>query len=344
MSRRKKNELSSEEKIILLEDANKDLTKLNKKLSRQSAFEKRIITFFQEKIIPLSIVQTPKKKLVSTGKDEEEAIILLSDSHVGEIVSSDEMNNLGDYDFDIFEKRMDHLVKKTIEISGGHGIRKIHVFGLGDYVSGIIHDELAESGQETIIEWVTVAARSFSKFLLMLAGEFDQVQFVSVVGNHGRLQKQVRYKRKYANWDFVTSMLVREMISDQKNIKCNIPKSFFTTVEVMGKYFLLMHGDSVKSYRGVPYYGVERAVSELYQLLDKSGLKFDYVFMGHYHSPTILSRVNGECIMNGSIIGGNEFSLGALHKATDASQWLLGVHPKQGVSWRYLIKLGQIKG
>ena len=45
----------------------------------------------------------------------------------------------------------------------------------------------------------------------------------------------------------------------------------------------------------------------------------------------------GETFVNGSLIGGNEFSIGALGKCDKPSQWLFTVHPEHGVASRWPI-------
>ena len=69
------------------------------------------------------------------------------------------------------------------------------VLGLGDFVSGLIHEELVESAPDTIIEWVLGGSLVVSQFLLDLCENFEEVEFDGIPGNHGRMTKKPRFKQ-----------------------------------------------------------------------------------------------------------------------------------------------------
>jgi len=53
----------------------------------------------------------------------------------------------------------------------------------------------------------------------------------------------------------------------------------------------------------------------------------------------MLQTISGEILLNGSVIGSNEYSLGALTLASKPYQLFFGVHKNKGITFRYNLKL-----
>jgi hypothetical protein len=71
----------------------------------------------------------------------------------------------------------------------------------------------------------------------------------------------------------------------------------------------------------------------------QGGPRVRYYCVGHHHTASTLSDVDGELLVNGAWIGTDPFSYNALAGYRDPCQWLHGVHEKYGVTWRLGIKL-----
>lgn len=316
------------------------------KLLKQNAFEDRVCNIVKETILtlpPMNKINTPNIILSKDKKINEEACLLLSDLHLGEIVSEEEMGGLAHYDFATFQFRYQHLIKTTIDITknkmSGYNINKLNILGLGDFVSGTIHDELVETAEGTVIEWCFGGAYIVAQGFRDLAKHFNQIDVDCVVGNHGRLKQKPYFKNRYVNWDYVFYVTLMLMLRDIKNIKFNIPKSFFLTKTINNHNFLIMHGDNVKSWMGIPWYGINRMAANFTELLASKEKFFSYICLGHFHSDATLRKVSGERIINGSFTGGDEFSLGALFAVSSPVQMLFGVHKDNGITWRFPIRL-----
>jgi len=153
------------------------------------------------------------------------------------------------------------------------------------------------------------------------------------------MHRKPRFKNRYVNWDYVAYQFLSLLLKDQKNITFNLPKSFWHLQEINGKRFLFLHGDNINSYNGIPWYGINRTIAQFKELLEAKQQRFDYICMGHFHQRNILDRVTGELILNGSLIGGNEFVIGKMFTSGEASQHLGGVHHKRGTTWNYKIRV-----
>jgi len=107
---------------------------------------------------------------------------------------------------------------------------------------------------------------------------------------------------------------------------------------VEGWRFLQTHGHDVKSWNSIPWYGLNRLVTNINALEASRGTPIHHYLFGHFHTEASLPHAAGESFINGSLIGGNEFSINAMGKAGQPTQWLLGVHKTHGVTHRWPIR------
>ncbi len=277
---------------------------------------------------------------------QETAVLLYSDPHIGEEVDRDVVCGFGEYSFDIFNKRLKFLAKSMQSIIvrklTGYKIDKLCIFGLGDMVSGRIHDELIENSEDIIFQ-IMNGAFVTAQFVLELAQMFPEIEIDGVLGNHGRLIKRKYYKKRYTNWDFVFYQFLGMFLANNSRVKCNFPKSFFIVKKVRDWTFLLIHGDNIRGWMGIPWYGIERMMWKLGDLLKDKGIKIDYRILGHFHNTGELDRASGEIIINGSMMGGTEYSLMTMGEFNRPTQLFFGVHTEIGVTWRYPLRL-DLKG
>jgi len=310
---------------------------------RGGEVEDRIIATMERKVPLLAPVQSPAPTPRQGARSEETVVALISDYHIGEVVSAEETGGLAHYDFDTFMRRFTYHIDSIGGICfgklTGYKLPRLHIAMLGDMISGIIHEELVETAEGTIMEWVIDGAHVIAQGIRQLASEFESVQIDCVVGNHGRMSKQIRFKQRYVNWDYLCYHFIRLELADQHNVTFNIPKSFYMLSQVEGHGMLLLHGDNIKSWNGVPWYGINRAVTNLSALLHAQKRTFDIVNLGHFHNAGTLDRIDSELILNGSAVGGNEFSIGALFASNQPRQVLYGVHPDRGRTWQYALDL-----
>lgn len=277
---------------------------------------------------------------------QETAVLLLGDFHTGEIVDRDVVCGFGEYNFDIFNRRIKFLAKSirsiVIRKLTGYKIDKLCIFGLGDMVSGRIHDELIENSEDIIFQ-IMNGAFVTAQFILELAQMFPKIEIDGVLGNHGRLIMKKYYKKRYTNWDYVFYQFLSMFLVNNSRIVCNFPKSFFIVKKVRGWTFLLIHGDSIRGWMGIPWYGIERMMWKLGDLLKDKGIKIDYRILGHFHNTGELDRAFGELVINGSVIGGTEYSLMSMGEFNRPTQLFFGVHTEIGMTWRYPLRL-DLKG
>lgn len=273
---------------------------------------------------------------------KETAGLLLSDFHIGEVVNKEEVMGLGEYDFPIFVKRLKFLAESiksiTIKKLRGYQINKLVIFMLGDMVSGIIHDELKENAEDIVFQ-VLNGAYVTAQFILEMLGLFNEIEIEGVLGNHGRLTQKKHYKKRYTNWDFVFYQMLGMFLAGNDRVKCHFPKSPFLLRKIYDWGFLALHGDTIRSWMGIPWYGIQRAMWRLGDLLQGQGHKIHYRVLGHFHNTGELDRAPGEFFINGSVSGGSEYSLNSIFEFDRPTQIFFGVHEEIGATWRYHLRL-----
>ena len=107
-----------------------------------------------------------------------------------------------------------------------------------------------------------------------------------------------------------------------------IPQSPEIVIDIFGYNILLTHGDTVRGWSGIPYYGVDRQKAKQQALRRKNG-GFDYWFLGHFHTPT---ELEGNTYINGALVGPDEYAKNILHLSSEPIQKLFVFDANYGIT------------
>lgn len=287
---------------------------------------------------PTMLTKKPK-----TQFQDEPALLLFSDSHCGEEVRREDTGGLAEYNFEKFKLMLRSLAYSVIEISEiqskSYGIPELIVAFLGDLVTGAgnIYRGQTARLEMNVIEQCLEVADEVSQFLVWMTNFFPKIRVIGVTGNHGRVGKKNEYKQ-YVNWDYVVYKFIETRLKDYENITFDFPKSFWHVEEINGHKILFIHGDDIKMWNQVPWYGIERALLRFQELLRKVDKQFDYACLAHFHQAGQIDRIVGEAILNGNWMGTTDWTMKTMHMGSEPSQWFLGLAEKS-ISWRYKIDL-----
>jgi len=288
--------------------------------------------------VPAITVKTlaPRKQDLSNikARGSETDVLQLSDIHGMEVVRQEETLGMNQYNPLIMNRRLDMVFRKVVELvelrRGSLYVPRLMIAEEGDMLSGEIHDELVSTNVERMMIAAVRVASLLAQGIAYLSPHFEQIEVVCVPGNHARLTKKTQYKEKYINWDFLCYQWQAVFCRGLKNVKFIIPKSPYILHTVENTRLLLYHGDSVQSWMGIPWYGIERADMRLTKLFSGVNKRYDAILMGHFHRRFDMDTVSGPIICNGSVKGGDEFALGKLMVSNVPSQNLLYFHSKNG--------------
>lgn len=309
--------LKKESELQSINDENKKYKELSSNYKEYSLKLERMFNQINSSLSKMDISKfihdCKKKNKYNDNKNNstDEVLILLSDFHVGEEVSPNDTLNFGNYNIEVFLRRLQYLSKRIrykIQNSDKH-YSVLHIALLGDIVSGIIHEELVENVLGCVTDWVLIAAYALERFIMDMLEIFDEIHCIGVVGNHGRVNKKKGFKHIYNNFDYIVYQLINTFFRLNKNMTFDFSTGPFLSKEICDKRFVFCHGDNIKSYQGIPWYGITRAHSSVTSLFSSNNQNIDYFVLGHFHNSASLQHFNAERFINGSMLGLNEFSM-----------------------------------
>lgn len=332
-----------DKKLQVLQDQLKQWKKKYAYALRQLDFETNFLAVAKELIQSLPVPSKPievtiPKNLVGK-RVQENLTLIISDIHAGEVVTKEETYDFNEYDFSIMVERIQNLFGTMLDISQtklvGYKFRTLNIDLLGDMLSGIIHEELAETNDLAIVEAILLTAFVMASAISAISPYFERINIHGVVGNHGRLSKKVKYKKGFNNYDYLFYQLLRIFLAKHDHIKFDFPKSWFLVYKNNGYTVCIFHGDSIRTWAGVPWYGIQRAINKLSKMLAKKGIIVDIWEMGHFHQD---ADIPDNVLVNGSLIGPSEYSIKRLHSVSPAVQKLYGCHKDIGITFMYRLR------
>lgn len=317
-----------------------------KKVREGEVAEERVVQRLEAAIEKGDLVRTSfvSQRAAKSGTDgDTELALLLSDTHASEVVRAEETEGMNAYDWTTMTDRLRRLVDGVLSHREHHAdpITRLHVWALGDMLSGDIHDELAITNDRPTAEAVVDFAVVFADLLEELAGHFDNIEVRGVPGNHPRASKKPAAKQAHNNADWLTYRMTEALLAKHPRIQFKFKRGGYQVTEVADRWrVLLMHGDGIRTTMpGVPWGGVVRRITTLEQQFSKAKQPLDYCVLGHFHTANQLDGVGARTFLNGSVKGLDEWSLKQFGSGRDASQLLLAFSRRRGWTGTYPIDL-----
>lgn len=282
------------------------------------------------------------------GNNDEELVILpISDTQIGSCVLPEKMGGLEAYNWDVFLHRIEEYKRGVNSIVNEHlrlsyPIRTAVVFLLGDIVEGedIYPSQLANLDL-SLTKQVFDGALKIAELLRWIASQFENVRVFAIPGNHGKT------KTTTVNMDYIAYMMMATALTGQQNLEFFISETHYMGLHIDRNQdyldfgdsdrtwnFLLTHGHQAKSYMGIPFYSLERLVRRYSSM---TGILWDKMFVGHHHQD--VPGPKSAWAINGSWVGGTEYSQETMQGSDQPCQRIWGFHPKRGLTWTYPIDL-----
>lgn len=275
---------------------------------------------------------------------EEHAVMHLSDGHHDQVIVPEECGGLENYNFPISCCRAERYVNTTIDWTQStlreHHFSHLWILAYGDHTSGEIHGHVARSYFRNQFKNTLAIAQLHAMMFRDLAPHFDRVHVVYVPGNHGRRSPKKDHHGAHDNWDYLVGEAARLHCRDIENIEFLIPDSYSVNLDINNVGFNVFHGDDVRGSSGMPYYGLQRRQKNLIAMASKqAGPRVRYFCCGHFHKPGSVGDMDGELMVNGPWPATDAYAFNSFAGFTEPSQWLHGVNPRYGITWRMDVKL-----
>lgn len=226
---------------------------------------------------------------------DNDLLVSLNDIHYGINIH----NAWNTYNPEICRQMMCGYLDKIIQIAERHGSENCYVFNNGDSISGKIHFTIQLANRENVIEQVKGVSELIAEFLAELSKHFNKVTFVSVAGNHSRLDTKDN-SPLCERLDDLIDWYLSARLQNFENIVIGGNEKIDSTMyllDIRGKTYCGVHGD----FDGSP--------SKIAALQTMAQRPLYAILLGHLHH-NMVDEVQGvKTVMAGSFLGMDDFCI-----------------------------------
>lgn len=310
-----------EKALINTRDENNALRAMSRKTARQDFVATDLLNIFEKSVSKLKPREYTPIKSENVEIQKWGNVVGMSDWHIGENVSSNEVNNSNEVNYKVFEKRINKYISK-IKQSNITKTSNLILADLGDNIRGIIHGGLTDTEGGLMLSLVK-AVEMQSMFIDAMLELYDKIDYRMVVGNHSRLDDHIMAKNKYQDYSWLITQMLMKLYSNEPRIKFNISESGYHLLKISGVYLALFHGDTLRNYKPEMTTSMNHVHGIFVDLFGKSAKHF---FSGHTHiAKNVQNRYMGVSIVSGTLVGNNEYGVQSGFGTINVSQCMFNI-------------------
>jgi predicted phosphodiesterase len=250
-------------------------------------------------------ILTPRSRPKS-GLRPADPLFMISDTHIGEVVTRAETLGLNEYNLKEAGRRMskcwDNMLWIRKDMARTQSCDHTYLALNGDIVTGNIHAELRETNEVGLRGQCDFAVEALMPGIIAMADATPGIlHVVCIGGNHGRatFQQQIKNGTEHSFEHIGIYDPLRRQIGDRKGkIAWHVPSAERHLFTMHGRRIAQQHGTMIKSQGGIggtlvpmTRYVVRDAMADLY-------------LFGHFHE----ADAYGKVLKNGSLIGDSAYS------------------------------------
>ena len=227
-------------------------------------------------------------------QSDNDLLISLNDIHYGANVS----NFWNTYNSDICREMMCRYLDRIISIRDTHRSENCIVWANGDEISGNIHQSISVTNKENVIEQIKGVSELIAEFLAELSNHFNHVTFISVAGNHSRIEPNKDKALISERLDDLIEWYLDARLQNFDNITIGGGDKIDHTIyliDVRGKTYCGVHGD------------FDGSASKIQALQAMAGRQLYAVLSGHLHHNKTDEVQGVKTIMAGSFLGMDDY-------------------------------------
>lgn len=255
---------------------------------------------------------------------DNDLLVSLNDIHYGANIS----NYWNTYNSDICREMMRRYLDHVISIGETHCSENCIVWANGDEISGNIHQSITVTNKETVIEQIKGVSELIAEFLAELSKHFAQVVFVSVAGNHSRLDPNKDRALISERLDDLVEWYLGARLQNFENViigGCEKIDHTMYLVDVRGKTYCGVHGD----FDGSP--------GKVQSLQAMANRPVYAILSGHLHHNKMDDVQGVKTIMAGSFLGMDDYCV--QKRIVGRAEQMVCVCDENGVRCSYDIPL-----
>lgn len=255
---------------------------------------------------------------------DNDLLVSLNDIHYGANVS----NFWNTYNSDVCREMMCRYLDRIISIGETHRSENCVVWANGDEISGNIHQSIAVTNKENVIEQIKGVSELIAELLAELSRHFSNVTFVSVAGNHSRIEPNKDRALISERLDDLVEWYLGARLQNFENITIGGGEKIDHTiylVDVRGQTYCGVHGD------------FDGSASKVQALQAMAGKPIYAVLSGHLHHNKIDEVQGVKTIMAGSFLGMDDYCV--QKRIVGRAEQMVCVCDENGVRCSYGIPL-----
>lgn len=225
---------------------------------------------------------------------DNDLLVSLNDIHYGATVD----NYWNTYNSDICRAMMRRYLDRIIQIAHTHGSENCIVWANGDEISGNIHKSIAVTNKENVIEQVKGVSELIAEFIAELSRHFATVTFVSVAGNHSRIDPNKDNALVSERLDDLIEWYLSARLQNFDNVIIGggdkVDETMYL-IDVRGKTYCGVHGD------------FDGSASKVQALQTMARKPLYAVLSGHLHHCRMDDVQGVKTIMAGSFLGMDDY-------------------------------------
>lgn len=270
-------------------DQRNALTKLIRERSRQEELNE----ILEDAIRSGDLPQLDYQRVMIEHSDND-LLVSLNDIHYGANVH----NYWNTYNSEICRDMMCRYLDRIIGIGETHHSENCIVWANGDEISGNIHQSIAVTNKENVIEQIKGVSELIAEFLAELSKHFNQVVFVSVAGNHSRIEANKDRALVAERLDDLVEWYLSARLQNFENVLIGGGEKIDNTmymIDIRGKTYCGVHGD------------FDGSAGKVQSLQTMAGRPLYAVLSGHLHHNKTDDVQGVKTIMAGSFLGMDDY-------------------------------------
>ena len=317
-----------EKSLVTARDENNALRQISRTETRQGVALNKMMEIFEKEVKAIKPKEYRYAKLTPTGSMPTNGnFVGMSDWHIGEKVSPNEVSGSNEFNYDVAEERIKRYAKKVIN-SNITKSENLVIADLGDNIRGIIHGGMVDT-EGGLMMSIVRAVELQSLFVNEMLNNYNKIDYYFVVGNHSRLDDQITSKGKWQDYSWLITQMLMKLYKNEPRIKFHVSESGYHLVKVNTAKIGLFHGDTLRSYNPTSESSILKVQGIFVDLFGDSCKHF---FSGHKHiATTIQNRYMGLNIISGTLVGNNEYGVQNGFGTINVSQCMFHVDSTGGI-------------
>lgn len=225
---------------------------------------------------------------------DNDLLVSLNDIHYGANVQ----NHWNTYNSDICREMMHHYLDRIIDIAETHGSENCIAWANGDEISGNIHQSIAITNKENVIEQIKGVSELIAEFIAELSKHFKTVSYVSVAGNHSRLNPNKDKSLISERLDDLIEWYLSARLQNFSNVIIGGGEKIDDTmylIDIRGNTYCGVHGD------------FDGSASKVQSLQTMAQKPLYAVLTGHLHHNKVDEVQGVKTVMAGSFLGMDDY-------------------------------------